>query len=69
MAGYFLMSGQLSYALPIDEIFHEAKLSLNVTNLTNRKGDYQVSVGAALGTYNTYPMVRRQYFSTFSTKF
>ena len=69
MPGYFMMSGQISYALPLDEVFHDAKLSLNVTNLTDRKGDYQVSVGAASGTYNTYPMAPRQYFLTFSTKF
>ncbi|MBE1159465.1 TonB-dependent receptor [Dyella acidiphila] len=69
MPGYFLMSAQLSYALPLDQVFHDAKLSLNVTNLANRKGDYEVVVGAASGTYNSYPIPPRQWFLTFSTKF
>ena len=66
--GYFLMGAQVSYALPLDGFLHDAKLSLNVTNLTDRKGDYQVVVGAASGTYNTYPIAPRQWFLTFSTK-
>ena len=68
ISGYFLMGAQLSYALPLDSFLHDAKLSLNVTNLTDRKGNYQVVVGAASGTYNTYPIAPRQWFLTFSTK-
>ena len=47
---------------------HDAKLSFNVSNLANKKGVYEVIVGAASGTYNTYPIPPRQFFVTFSTK-
>jgi len=66
---YFLLSAQASYALPLDSAWmHDAKLSLNVSNLTQKQGIYEVVVGAASGTYNTYPIPPRQWFVTFSTK-
>jgi len=66
---YFLVSLQASYALPLeDNGLHDAKLSLNISNLANKKGVYEVIVGAASGTYNTYPIPPRQFFVTFSTK-
>ena len=66
---YFLLGLQASYALPNDLGWaHDAKVSLNVSNLANRKGIYEVIVGAASGTYNTYPIPPRQFFVTFSTK-
>jgi hypothetical protein len=53
----FLLSAQASYALPNDIGFlHDAKISLNVSNLLQRKGIYEVVVGAASGTYNSYPI-------------
>jgi len=67
--GYFLLSAQASYALPLDGVLHDAKLSLNVTNLLQRKGAYEAVIGAASGTYNTYPIPPRQAFLTFSAKF
>ncbi|MGG6462617.1 TonB-dependent receptor [Solilutibacter silvestris] len=66
---YFLLNAQASYALPIRAGWlHDAKLSLNVSNLANRKGIYEVLTTAASGTYNTYPIPPRQWFLTFSTK-
>ena len=66
---YFLTSLQASYALPLEnQWLHDAKLSLNVSNLADKKGVYEVIVGAASGTYNTYPIPPRQFFVTFSTK-
>jgi len=66
---YFLTSLQASYALRLeDNGLHDAKLSLNISNLANKKGVYEVIVGAASGTYNTYPIPPRQFFVTFSTK-
>ena len=64
---YFLLSAQASYAIAGSfGILHDAKISVNVTNLLQKKGDYQVLVGAAAGTYNTYPIAPRQFFITFS---
>ena len=39
---------------------------MNVSNLLQKKGIYEVVVGAASGTYNTYPIPPRQVFVTFS---
>ena len=46
-----------------------AKLRLNVTNLNQRTGATAVVVGAASGTYNTYPIAPRQFFVTFGAEF
>jgi iron complex outermembrane recepter protein len=67
---YFLLSAQASYAIPGSfGILHNAKISLNVSNLLQKKGAYEVVVGAASGTYNTYPIPPRQFFVTFSASF
>ena len=64
---YFLLSAQASYAIPGSlGILHDAKISLNISNLLQKKGAYEVVVGAASGTYNTYPIAPRQFFVTFS---
>jgi iron complex outermembrane receptor protein len=64
---YFLLSAQASYAIPGTlGILHDAKISLNISNLLQKKGAYEVVVGAASGTYNTYPIAPRQFFVTFS---
>ncbi|MBN8885597.1 MAG: TonB-dependent receptor [Rudaea sp.] len=66
---YFLLGLQASYALPNDwNWVHDAKVSLNVSNLADRKGVYEVIVGAPSATYNTYPIPPRQFFVTFSAK-
>ncbi|AFC85746.1 TonB-dependent receptor [Frateuria aurantia] len=68
--GYFLLSAQASYALPFsaDGLLKDPQVALNITNLADRQA-YQVLVGAASGTYSTYPIAPRQFFVTFSTRF
>jgi len=46
----------------------DAKLSLNVQNLADSQGVSTLGVGAASGTYNTYPIAPRQVFLTFSSR-
>jgi hypothetical protein len=46
-----------------------AKVSVNVTNLNDEKGVSTLVVGAASGTYNTFPIAPRQYFVTLSASF
>ncbi|MTV39393.1 TonB-dependent receptor [Duganella radicis] len=46
-----------------------ARYRLNVTNLTNKEGDLNVVVGAASGTYNTFPIAPRQGFLTLMADF
>jgi len=68
---YFLMSLQASYRLPTPErwVLKNAKVSVNVTNLTDKKGTLEVVVGQPTGTYNGYPIPPRQYFVTLSAGF
>ena len=47
----------------------DAKVSLNVTNLLDEKGTSSLVVGAASGTYNTYPLPPRMAFVTVSANF
>jgi iron complex outermembrane receptor protein len=69
--GYFLTSLEVSYKLPVpaNPYVEGARLSLNVTNLGDIKGASTLVVGAASGTYNTYPIPPRQFFVTLSAKF
>ncbi len=71
VSGRVLLSAQAGYALPpIDGIgLKNLRLSVNVTNLTNRKGIYEVVVGAASKTYNSYATPPRQVFFTLSGAF
>jgi outer membrane receptor protein involved in Fe transport len=63
---YFLTSLEAGYRF---DLLKGSKISLNVQNLGNIKGWSTVVVGAASGTYNTYPIPPRQYFVTLSSKF
>jgi hypothetical protein len=69
---YFQLGLQASYRFPIVEPIHgikAAKVSVNVTNLNDEKGVSTLVVGAASGTYNTFPIAPRQYFVTLSASF
>jgi hypothetical protein len=68
---YFLMSLGVSGKLPFlnGGWVKNARYRVNVSNLADRKGDLQVVVGAASGTYNTYPIAPRQGFVTISADF
>ncbi|NYE61248.1 hypothetical protein FHW58_002455 [Duganella sp. 1224] len=68
---YFLMSLGVSGKLPFlnGGWVKNARYRLNVTNLANREGDLNVVVGAASGTYNTFPIAPRQGFLTLMADF
>ncbi|WP_029915488.1 TonB-dependent receptor [Caulobacter sp. UNC358MFTsu5.1] len=68
---YFLLGLQASYTFqtPAGSVFKSPKISLNVTNLADEKGDLEVVVGQPTNTYNTYPIPPRQVFVTLSTAF
>ncbi len=68
---YFLMGVQAAYSfeLPSNSFLDSARVSLNITNLGDTKGVSTLVVGAASGTYNTYPIPPRQYFVNLTTKF
>ena len=72
VSGYFLASAMVGTRLPMLEsggLLKDARLRLTVSNLANRRGDLNVVVGSAAGTYNTFPIPPRQYFLTFSGAF
>ncbi|MYN28815.1 TonB-dependent receptor [Duganella levis] len=68
---YFLMSLGVSGKLPFlnGGWLKNARYRLNITNLANREGDLNVVVGAASGTYNTFPIAPRQGFLTLMADF
>jgi iron complex outermembrane receptor protein len=65
ISSYFLLGLNLSGKLPLPGGFlKNARWNLNVTNLANRQGALQPVVGAASGSYATYPIPPRQAFLT-----
>jgi hypothetical protein len=68
---YFLMSLGVSGKLPFlnSSWVKNARYRLNVSNLANRAGSLNVVVGAASGTYNTFPIAPRQGFLTLMADF
>jgi len=68
---YFLTNLGVSGKLPFlnGGWVKNARYRLNVTNLTNKEGDLNVVVGAASGTYNTFPIAPRQGFLTLMADF
>ncbi|NGZ84226.1 TonB-dependent receptor [Duganella aceris] len=68
---YFLMSLGVSGKLPFlnGGWVKNARYRLNVSNLADRAGSLNVVVGAASGTYNTFPIAPRQGFLTLMADF
>jgi len=63
--GYFTMSARLGATIPLDNRFIKTLgVSLNVTNLTDKKAASTLSIGAASGTYNAFPLAPREWFGT-----
>ena len=69
--GYFTLSGRVAVDVPLSEGFIARKLtvSLNVTNISNKRAESTLSIGAAFGTYNFFPVAPRQYFGAVSIGF
>ncbi|WP_034160508.1 TonB-dependent receptor [Sphingomonas sp. ERG5] len=68
---YFTLAGRVGAAIPLgDSAFvKELNISLNVTNITDKKAASTLSIGAASGTFNQFPLAPRQWFGTISAKF
>ena len=71
IGGRYLLNLQAGYSLPPIDGFgvRDLKLSVNVTNVTNRKGIYELVVGAAAKTWNSYAQPPRMGFITLSGAF
>ncbi|PZO75975.1 MAG: TonB-dependent receptor [Sphingomonas taxi] len=68
---YFTLSGRIAARIPLSEgqIVRTATVSLNVTNITNKRAASTLSIGAASGTFNQFPLAPRQVFGTISVGF
>lgn len=66
---YFLMNLGMRYRLPWDWNGGVNHIGLQVSNLANRRGVSTLVVGAASGTYNSFPIAPRQIFLTLSSGF
>ena len=67
---YFLLSARLGLKIPENLVpLRKAELSLNVTNITDKKGASSLSIGSATNSYSAYPIAPRQWFLTFSAAY
>ncbi len=67
---YFLLSARLGLKIPETVVpLRKAELSLNVTNLADKKGISTLSIGSATNSYSAYPIAPRQWFLTFSAAY
>ncbi|QJU58037.1 TonB-dependent receptor [Sphingomonas sp. AP4-R1] len=67
---YFMISGRIGARLPEGTLpLKKMELSLNVTNLTKKKGWSTVSVGSATNSWSAYPIAPRQWFVTLSAAY
>lgn len=67
---YFLLSARLGLKIPETVVpLRKAELSLNVTNLADKKGISTISIGSATNSYSAYPIAPRQWFLTFSAAY
>jgi hypothetical protein len=68
--GYFTMSGRIGATIPLSEgaFIRKASISLNVTNITDKKAASTINTGVS-GTYNAFPLAPRQWFGTVSLGF
>ncbi|MBJ7439340.1 MAG: TonB-dependent receptor [Sphingopyxis sp.] len=70
VSSYFLLSARLGVKIPENLVpLRKAELSLNVTNLTDKKGVSTLSIGSATNSYSAYPIAPRQWFLTFSAAY
>jgi hypothetical protein len=68
---YFTMSGRIAAKIPMGSgsFMQSMTVSLNVTNLTNKRAASTLSIGQPSGTYNAFPLAPRQWFGTVAFKF
>ncbi|WBO24071.1 TonB-dependent receptor [Sphingomonas abietis] len=63
---YFTMAARIGATIPMsgNGVLKQLTLAINVTNLTDKKAASTLSIGAASGTYNAFPLPPRQVFGT-----
>ena len=67
---YFLTSLRIAARVRDNVLpLRKAEISLNVTNLTKKKGWSSLSIGSATNSYSAYPIAPRQWFLTLSAAY
>ena len=67
---FFLTSFRLAAKVPDGVLpLRKAEIALNVTNLTDEKGESTLSIGSATNGWSAYPIAPRQWFLTFSAAY
>ncbi len=67
---YFLTSLRLAAKVPDGVLpLRKLEVSLNVTNVTDRKGVSSLSIGSPTNSYSAYPIAPRQWFLTVSAAY
>ncbi|MBP2275799.1 TonB-dependent receptor [Sphingomonas sp. PL20] len=71
VGGYFTLAGQIGATIPLDQrlVAKALRVSVNVTNITDRKAASSLSIGSATNTYSVFPLAPRQVFGTVSISF
>ena len=69
--GYFTLAGRIGATIPIgdNKLVRKLNVSLNVTNITDKQAASTLTIGAASGTYNFFPVAPRQFFGTIGVGF
>ena len=69
--GFFTLAGRIGVEVPLpgNSFVKAINVSMNVTNITDKKAASTLSIGAASGTFNEFPLAPRQWFGTVSAKF
>ena len=69
--GYFTLAGRIAAKVPVGDggVVRTLTVSLNVTNITDKQAASTLSIGAASGTYNFFPVAPRQVFGTIAVGF
>ncbi|PXA83356.1 TonB-dependent receptor [Nostoc sp. 3335mG] len=70
VSSYFLTSLRLAAKVPENILpLRKAEISLNITNLTDKKGWSSLSIGSATNSWSAYPIAPRQWFLTLSAAY
>lgn len=69
--GYFTLAGRIGASIPLSNgaFVKRIGVSLNVTNITDKKGASTLSIAQPTNTYNAFPLAPRQVFGTVSVGF
>ncbi|WP_174287122.1 TonB-dependent receptor [Sphingomonas bacterium] len=68
---YFTLAGRIGARIPLGDgaAGRGVNVSLNVTNITNKRAESSLAIAAPNATYNFFPVAPRQFFGTIGMSF